>query len=890
MVRSMAPIVLEWVLRTRASIYPTWRALSDTDRFNRAVGAEFSFVERPNPDGSTQRTGSFRTLGLNLTWQEAAFDFVAPYSFHVERQFNSGPVDRYHVDLQLTAERGGTRIRYAITAWARSGLLRPIVALQMAATEKRRLDRELNLIVAHLDGEVGDAGPLPPALDPAAQVRLNELTTDLTVQPFAAALRAHIIGAPVADQDRMMPLLLARRWQMDEDLVIDGCLEAVRVGLLSLTWDLLCPSCHGPKARLTTLDLSAQSVHCDSCNVTFDAGFADAVAVSFRPAPSIRELDDRPRCIGSPARTPHMLARANLLPRSEVEWQVDLLPGGHRVRLLTSMTAASIEAVDDATADVCVIDVGLTAAAPARLTVRPGPVRIIVRSTAPSAQWVVLERRSRPEGILTAGNLLGRATARESLPEGVLGPNLGIEVHQSGIYAGEVFGGGDGLQLLQDELRARGARAVVSGSREVVATWPTFEGALDAAAAMQGALRVCGAIGVGVTAQSSSQGGDMIFGRAVEGTLKALVTSLPGSTALWGGVAETPRVRSAVASRSATTVPAPTVEGCSDYLLRFQATAPPAGLARLHIEAKALEGTTIAGKYLVGGKLGEGGFGAVYDVNDGGAVLKVLKLELAQQELTVQQFFVEARTASRLRHPNVVDLFDFGHLDDGRLFVLMERLQGCELAHVIGRRRSIPADAACRIACDILDGLAAAHEAGVLHRDVKPSNVFLHRDDGVVRAMLIDFGIARDLATPDVLDKKIVGTFAYMSPEQLQIAPHDHRADLYSVGLILYRCLAAKVPYFELGTAGMATARIARDAPPIADASIESLPDGLASVVTRALARDPAARFQDARVMKRALERFAGPREPLNELIIVGESADWQFIDTTIDSEPPQGN
>ncbi len=274
-------------------------------------------------------------------------------------------------------------------------------------------------------------------------------------------------------------------------------------------------------------------------------------------------------------------------------------------------------------------------------------------------------------------------------------------------------------------------------------------------------------------------------------------------------------------------------------------------------------GAVFGGRYRIEKMLGRGGFGAVYRAKHVATqqdlVVKVLKPDLADDATQVQRFFNEARTTSQLTHHHTVRVFDFGQTDTGLLYMAMELLNGVELAAPLRETGTIEPLRAVRIAVGVLRSLAEAHQAGLVHRDLKPDNIFLckvHGEDDFVK--VIDFGIAK--ATNTSSDSGLtktgftVGTPKYMSPEQVLNKPLDGRSDLYALGVILYQCLSGEVPF--VGNSPMETLmlHLQQEPRPLREVAAAPLPAGLHDVVMRALRKQPWDRFVDAEDMRAALE------------------------------------
>jgi serine/threonine protein kinase len=267
-------------------------------------------------------------------------------------------------------------------------------------------------------------------------------------------------------------------------------------------------------------------------------------------------------------------------------------------------------------------------------------------------------------------------------------------------------------------------------------------------------------------------------------------------------------------------------------------------------------GTILAGRYRIDALIGEGGMGDVYRAQhltiDKPVAIKVLAPEQVRRSRIVSRFLQEARAASRIRHDNVVDITDFGD-SDGLVFFVMEFLDGEDLSRLLKREGRLPWARARGIILQILDALAAAHRAGIVHRDIKPHNcVMTQREGRVDFVKLIDFGIAklRDAGgSGEQLTRTgaIVGTAEYMSPEQGSGTELDGRSDLYSVGVILYRMLTGEVPFAGGNPMAVLYQHIHGVLrPPSVACPDAAIGPELDALVTKALAKDREGRFVDA--------------------------------------------
>jgi serine/threonine-protein kinase len=274
-------------------------------------------------------------------------------------------------------------------------------------------------------------------------------------------------------------------------------------------------------------------------------------------------------------------------------------------------------------------------------------------------------------------------------------------------------------------------------------------------------------------------------------------------------------------------------------------------------------GLRIADKYDLLRLIGAGGMGEVWAAHhnriDRNVAIKFPNVDLAQRPEIRERFLDEARVLGRLRHPNIVDVIDFGELDDGGLYLVFELLDGMSLdAYVQELGRLAPRNAVT-IAVELCRGLAFAHGANVVHRDLKPANVFLHNTpNGRMQVKLLDFGISKTCSCEQRVSltgaDAVVGTPAYMSYEQAKALPDvDARSDIWNVGVILYEMLAG-IPPFEAPTYSAAVAKIVEEAVPPLSTWGAVVPTELETIVQRCLAKNRDQRFQSALALQAALE------------------------------------
>ena len=258
-------------------------------------------------------------------------------------------------------------------------------------------------------------------------------------------------------------------------------------------------------------------------------------------------------------------------------------------------------------------------------------------------------------------------------------------------------------------------------------------------------------------------------------------------------------------------------------------------------------GSLLDGRYRVDAILGTGGMGRVYKAEHTGigraVAIKVLHAKLGGSKEAAQRFQREALASGRLDHPNIVGVSDFGVLDDGSLYLVMEALEGEPLGSRLDREKRIPWPESLAIIRGVLAGLKHAHDKGVVHRDIKPDNIFLARKDGEQVIKILDFGIAKLYAgnadDPAMTRAGLtVGTPAYLSPEQAVGGAITPASDLYSVSVVLYEMVAGRAPFLDEDPLAMLTAHVSKDPPTWAEIAPDlQVPQGLEAVIQHGLAK-----------------------------------------------------
>lgn len=258
-------------------------------------------------------------------------------------------------------------------------------------------------------------------------------------------------------------------------------------------------------------------------------------------------------------------------------------------------------------------------------------------------------------------------------------------------------------------------------------------------------------------------------------------------------------------------------------------------------------GKLLADRYRLLEKVGEGGAAEVFRARDQRldrtVAIKLLRPQFSYDEPSRKRFVIEAKTAAGIAHPNIVDIYDFGETDDGSMFIAMQFVQGANLKDVLQKRGRLSSAETISIIRQACYALQAAHERGLIHRDVKPQNILIDRQGHV---HLTDFGIVKALSGPALTQSGMTfGTAAYMSPEQATGAPIKAGADLYSLGCVMYEMLCGMPPFTGENPAIVAYKQVWEQPRPLHDCVAE-VPPSLEAIVMRLLNKDPGRRYESA--------------------------------------------
>lgn len=301
-------------------------------------------------------------------------------------------------------------------------------------------------------------------------------------------------------------------------------------------------------------------------------------------------------------------------------------------------------------------------------------------------------------------------------------------------------------------------------------------------------------------------------------------------------------------------------------------------------------GQTIGRRYKIENLLGQGGMSAVYKGTDPNlrrpVAIKLIHPHLATDAEFVRRFEEEAAAVAQLRHPNIIQVYDFNH-DDDTYFMVLEFIAGESLfqrltqLHRQGQR--LPMPEAIRLLTAICEAVQYAHDRNLIHRDLKPANVMINPAE---QPILMDFGIAKIVGgARNTATGALVGTPTYISPEQVRGEALDHRVDIYALGVILYEMIAGRVPFDSDSALSIMLMHVNEPVPDIRQLN-RNVPTGLIAVIEKALAKQPAHRFQSAREMAAALKPYLPPRERTQPVPRVDSPPPPPYLRTSRDAGP----
>jgi class 3 adenylate cyclase len=411
-----------WTWRFDQPPEAVWPALADTARFNDAAGLpKHQIKEHKQPDGTVHYTGSAKVGPFPIAWREVPVEWVTNQRFRHARLFSSGPLRTMVATLVLTPDGAGCRADYTLEAEPANLLGRALLAFGFFRSAGQTFERIVKQVKAYAAGQRSEPFEYKTvALEDDAKARLDaglaRIEAEGAAPDLVQRLRAFILSGSEIDLLQIRPLRLARRWGVAERDVIELCLLAVKAGLLSMHWALLCPNCRGPKVTVASLDRLPQGAHCPTCNIDYGRDFARNVELTFRPAAAIRRVEDGQFCLFGPMTTPHVVLQQTLAPKETRDVPAALAHGAYRLRGLHPGGEALVDWTEGGFPELVVAAEGVRAGAPSA----PGTVRLVNRTDRELT--VVVESREWVKEALTAHRVTAMQAFRDLFATEALRP------------------------------------------------------------------------------------------------------------------------------------------------------------------------------------------------------------------------------------------------------------------------------------------------------------------------------------------------------------------------------------------------------------------------------------------------------------------------------------
>jgi serine/threonine protein kinase len=322
---------------------------------------------------------------------------------------------------------------------------------------------------------------------------------------------------------------------------------------------------------------------------------------------------------------------------------------------------------------------------------------------------------------------------------------------------------------------------------------------------------------------------------------------------------------------------------CNQHFDDGQDNCPTDEAELISVGNDPLIGTVVGDRYRILCAIGRGAMGIVYEaiqISTGREMaIKVLQNFHETSQESVKRFRREAQTVSTLKHPNIVTLFDYGMMEDGQPYIVTEFLQGLNLAQVLKETGGLPPEACAPIIKQVCYAVGEAHRLRIIHRDLKPDNIILQgKEAATVMVKVVDFGVAKlvgdGVSTGSLtVEGKVCGSPAYMSPEQCRGAEFDYRADIYSLGIVIFEMLSGKRPFVADDMMALMFMHVNETPPRMSDVEMELIfPEPLEKVVAKALSKNPDKRQQSAEEL---WEEFNMACSAQNRKLIVSGGATW---------------
>jgi len=422
-----------WEYDLKASPEKLWPFVADTNRFNRDTGVPSVEPAKTTRERlrNARRRLRLSMYGMAVEWEEQPFEWVRPSRFGVARAYSKGPITELRALVELTPRAaGGTKLSYDLRAQPRTFLGGFLFSQQVKFSSARRFARAFRKYDQIAATEVVQTPEAEVELDSAVHSRLQVIADKLLAEDAGTEVVERLIDFISSADDfalaRIRPYALADEWKLSRRAVLEACLRSTRFGLLDLQWELLCPLCRGAGETGKSLSEISSQVHCDTCRIDFTVNFDRFVEVTFKPNALLRRVETQNFCMGSPQKTPHIVAQQLLPAHSERELSLPLESGRYRLRAL-ELSGGQDVTVTDAGQSAASVTIGETGWPPEELKLAQQSLLTLKNATS-AEQLLILERLAWSDQSATAAEVTALQMFRDLFATEALRPGEQISV------------------------------------------------------------------------------------------------------------------------------------------------------------------------------------------------------------------------------------------------------------------------------------------------------------------------------------------------------------------------------------------------------------------------------------------------------------------------------
>ncbi len=429
--------IYTWEWELNSSPESLWPYVSDTNRFNQdSKLPSVTYASGKDSELLLNRKLQFSFLGVKVEYEEFPFEWVKPHFFTLIRQYSKGPVTELHVKAELKPRpEGGTTLIYTVRTSARSFFAALMIPVTIGIVNARKFEsvfRKFDVLAQRKEPSLEPSSEAVPKIryTPNGKARLNSVCSDCKKQvddtEIVDKISDFIATAPDMSVLRIKPYILADKLGNPRKDVLEHFLYATRAGMVDFQWDLMCPLCRGTKASSKHLKDMESDVHCNTCNINFKTQFDRSVELTFKPNPSIRDIEVNEFCVGGPQVTPHIYAQQMIQPNEQRTIYPVLNSGSHRLRTFDKEVDRFFE-VNDAGSQEATFSVNETEDIPDTIQLTERPVVHLVNNSDEARLFIIEHIRWRDDAVI-AGDVISLQLFRDLFSDEALRPGEQVSV------------------------------------------------------------------------------------------------------------------------------------------------------------------------------------------------------------------------------------------------------------------------------------------------------------------------------------------------------------------------------------------------------------------------------------------------------------------------------